>query len=204
MDKKQLRAIRLRIADLLDSPNPDEAEIKRLGKLLGEPDEEAERKCKTRKPRVKYNIGKVKASEYIKMREKGLNMRQIAEHYKITLEQLSAELSKLRRDGELLPGLLRMGREPHITLTLKKYEAYKKRGVTDREISRIEEISTCSLVRLKRNWGLKIGEIPTLTLTKEKYLELQAEGVSNTKIAQMFNTHRSSIYNLRKRWELLG
>jgi hypothetical protein len=97
-----------------------------------------------------------------------------------------------------------MGREPHITLTLKKYEAYKKRGVTDREISRIEEISTCSLVRLKRNWGLKIGEIPTLTLTKEKYLELQAEGVSNTKIAQMFNTHRSSIYNLRKRWELLG
>lgn len=95
--------------------------------------------------------------------------------------------------------------------TLSEYKYLKSRGMVDREIAELWEISSSSVLELKREWGLiptnkRINnhkELEANGLTKERLAEL-ALVYTDEEIAKQYNSFKTTIREYRRSLKIRG
>lgn len=206
MDRKQKRAIRFKITQLLNSPNPDYNEINRLYGMLGVRQEPKVPEVKKRGKQIDYRKPFISAEEYIKLRGANKSKIQIAAMYNVTVYRLEMELQLLRYRGELKKGILKNGRGLKLGITVKRYLAYKEQGLKDCEIAEKYGVSGSVVSEFKKrnNIKLKFSYKKTKPIPKEEYFELRNKGWTLIKIAEYFGVHKQTLQKRREGWAMEG
>ena len=187
MDRKTKKAIRLKIVQLLDSPNPDKKEIERLGKLLSQKEDKTTRMITRKKV--------VDAETYIFLRNQGYSMAEVAAHFKCSLEKLRSEVTMLRNRGVIPKNATPYGNRGRAKISREDYMQLSESGKSDTQIS--EEMNLCrsTLVKWKREWGIRHNK--KITITVDEYLEYKHQGMSDIEIENKLGYSRSALYKFK-------
>jgi hypothetical protein len=206
MDKKQKKAIRLKIIQLMDSPNPDYTEIHRLSSMLGVKvkKEKPLKVNKTNWSRVKKTNFHVEPNKYIELRNEKKSMEEIAEYFGCPLNILISEVNILRKNEVIPPGAIPYGRGKKITITKEEYLSKKEQGYTDEKIAKELGFSTRNLFRKRKEWGitLKIKKVSNLIL-EEEYRALKIQKKTDKEIANIKGMNRCTLQNYKRKWGII-
>lgn len=191
MDKEEKKKLRKQLMDLLNNPNADQEEIRRIGKLLGG----KEVRVPTTKRRV-YTKKHVDPHQYIEWRKQKKSQQEIADLLGIHKRRLQSELTMLREKGLLPKGFIGLGNNAKFTMTK---EEYLKGGLTRKEILKKYNIKNSTFSGILRDWGLT--RTPTHeTFTYEEYCKLKKDLRQDREIEKMKGWTKCTLYRLKKKW----
>lgn len=178
---------------------------------------------------IREELGISRATITRRKRAWGLNNNRHYTSPKLTLRNLTKqELEELSRDysdrqiGKMYGVCARtigkrrqkwgISREIHLirnNYTESEYNYLKNRGMLDKEISELWEISASSLLDLKKDWGIaekkrvcNPDELIENGLTPDKMAEL-IQKYSDREIAKMYYTYKSTIRKYRTKYRIL-
>jgi transposase len=194
VDKKEKKAIRMKILDLLDK-DPDNPEIQRLSNLLKKDKKDETGKVIERGYKRKF----VDPEKYIELRNQNFTMNEIADFFGCSIKLLISEVSILRSQGLIKKGDTKAGRQ-RIKLTKEQYLKFKKDGLSDLEIAREIDAHPSSIKNFKRRCNIPDLRNTTEKITKEEYLLKKEQGLSDEKISNEYGVGRWTLYRKRKLW----
>lgn len=196
LDRKERKAIRMKLIQLLDIPNADQNEIKRLGSLLKR---DVSEQVKTRK--VTVNPKFVDPEKYIELRLEGKSQKEIADYFNCTLPQLKSELSNLRKKGVIPKGATKKGRDK-TRLTKEEYLEYRKTISSDMKLAEILGVHHTTIKNMKSGWGLSGRHKKYNVISKDEYLEMKKQGMKDWEIEVTNGLHKYSLYKYKIKWGL--
>jgi transposase len=178
----------MKILELLDSPNPDEAEIKRLGKLIGEEKEVVKQKVKGRELLIN-------PEDYIRLRKEGKKRDEICEIFGIEMKVLQTEVQLMRDRGILKKGEIDSKVPRRFVLTKEEYLEESKTK-SDAQIAREYGVSRITVSVKRYRWGLP-PKNKKVTLSYTEYQIYKEKGMTDKAIEQMLGLTEKTIYRLK-------
>jgi DNA-binding CsgD family transcriptional regulator len=217
VDRKEKKAIRLRITQLLDSNNPNYEEIQRLSKLLGKVEEkekpillkvhDEEKNVTEDKIGIHTRVYKISPEKYLELKFEGKTRSEIAKYYNMTTNELVSEVKSLKHFGLLPKDSGLRGKNLVNRLPKERYYHLKEEGYTEVEICRIYKVSHQTLIDYKKKHGIELDMRGRPSkrdiVSRDEYLEYKSQGLALWQISKLLKVSRNTLWNLRKEWGLL-
>jgi DNA-binding CsgD family transcriptional regulator len=199
MDKKEKKAIRMKILDLLDN-DPDNPEIQRLSKLLGEEDSFTPR---TRKPKKTHFH--TDPEKYIELRLAGKRMKEIAEYFGISYKELKNEITILMKREIIPKGVIPRGIGNLLNrMTKEEYLAKKEQGLTDEAIAKELGLSKTAFTTKRKEWGIEFKKKKERNIiTEQEYREMKYQLMTDYQIVKEKGMHHKTLLQYKRIWGVI-